>query len=234
VRGCLSVMVLAIVFIVAGAWLAGPPAAALVVEAGLSAAGFHGTDTSVTVAADPPLEVLTAHADRVEIESNDVTVRQFGAARLSLTLTDADLLNRRFGHVEGTLDDATLQGSGGSSLKATSVELSGDPSAAAMTVRVARDELSAMALEMIGQQLGVDVETVKFSSPDRVSFSAGRTTIAGRLVIHEGGLAMTVNLPGAQRIDLIEASPGFRLTKVSVGTEEMVLDGVLDVDAMLS
>jgi hypothetical protein len=233
-RGCLSVIVLAFVFVVAGAWLAGPPAAAFVIETGLSSAGFQGSDTKVTVTADPPLEVLTAHADRVEINSNDVTVDQLGAARLSLTLTDADLFNRRFGHVDGTLDGATLKTSDNSSLKATSVVLSGDPSAAAMTIRVARDELSAMALDMIGQELGIDVGTVNFTAPNKVSFSAGSTTIAGQLVIHDGGLAMTVNLPGAQRIDIVEASPGFRLTKVSIGTDEMVLDGVLDVETLLS
>ena len=233
-RGCFSVIVLAIAFIVAGTWLAGPTVAAFMVETGLSAAGFSGSNTSVTVSADPPFEVLTAHADKVDIESSQVTIDQFSAARFDLTMTDANLLTRTFEAVEGTLEDVTVRGEGSTTLHATQVDISGDPAAADMTIIVSREALSDAAIEMLRGELGVDVDTVEFAAPDKIAIKAGTTTIAGQFVIHDGGLAMTVNLPGAQQIDLVEASRGFRLTKVSIDGGEMVLDGVLDVERLLS
>jgi hypothetical protein len=233
-RGCLSVLVLAIAFVVAGTWLAGPSVAAFVVQTGLSTAGFHGSDTSVTVEADPPFEVLSAHADRVTIDSDDATIDQFTAGHVNLALTDADLFSRTFGSVEGSLDEVTLEGTGDTTLEATRVDVSGDPSAADMAIHVTREALENAALDMLRQQLGVEVDAVTFAAPDKVSFKVGKTTIAGRLVTHEGGLSMTVNLPGAQRIDLIEAGRGFILTAISIGASELVLDGVLDVEHLLS
>jgi hypothetical protein len=233
-RGCLSVLVLAVAFLVAGAWLAGPAVAGFVIETGLSTAGFNGTNTSVKVTTDPPFEVVTGHADQVDIESNDVTLDQFTTRNLELTLTDANLLARTFGTVEGTLDDVTLEGSGDTSLAATRVSISGEPTAADMTIDVTREALGNAALDMFREELGVGVDAVTFAAPNKISFAAGTTTVAGQFVIHDGGLSMTVNLPGAQRIDLVEAGRGFRLTKVSINDEGMTLDGVLDVQRLLS
>jgi hypothetical protein len=233
-RGCLSVIVLAGLFVVAGAWFAGPPVAAFVVQTGLSASGFQGSDTSVTVTADPPFKVLSARADRVTIESDDATIDQFRAGHVDLVLTDADLFNRTFGNVEGSLDDVTIETTGDTGLEASRVEVAGDPSAADMTIRVTREALGNAALEMLRQELGVEVDVVSFAPPNKVSFTAGGTTIAGQVVIHDGGLSMMVNLPGAQRIDIVEAGAGFSLTKVSIGAQEMVLDGTLDVQRLLS
>jgi hypothetical protein len=233
-RGCLSVVILAIVFVATGTWLAGPAVAAFVIESGLSAAGFNGSNTSVTVTADPPFEVLTGKVDRVDIESDDTKLDQFRAGKVELSLTDANLLARTYATVTGGLDDVTVEGSGDLSLEAERVDLEGDPSSADMTVEVTREALSNAALDLFRQQLGVDVDTVKFAAPNKVAFTAGSTTIAGQFVIHEGGLSMTVNLPGAERIDLLEAGRGFRLTKVAIDDDGMTLNGVLDVERLLS
>ena len=233
-RGCLSVLVLAVAFLVAGTWLAGPAVAGFVIESGLSASGFNGTNTSVKVTTDPPVEVVTGHADRVDIDSDDATVDQFKAGSVELTLTGTNLLARTFENVEGMLRDVTLESSGDVALEATSVAISGDPTAADMTIDVTSEALSNAALEMFRQQLGVDVDTVKLAAPNKIAFTAGNTTVAGEFVIHEGGLSMMVNLPGAQRIDLLEAGRGFRLTKVSIDDDGMTLDGVLDVQRLLS
>jgi hypothetical protein len=234
VRGCLSVLVLAIVFLVAGAWLAGPPVAAFIVEAGLATAGFHGRDTEVMVRADPPFELLTAHADSVDIDSDDVTVDQFTAGHLQLSLTDADLLNRRFADVDGRLDDVTMTTGGNSTLKATRVEVTGDPSEADMTIHVSREVLAQVALETASSELGVEADEIEFGSPDEVRLVSGATTIAGHLVIHQGGLSIEIGLPSSPRIDLIEAGPGLRLTSVSIDDGAMVLHGVLNVERLLS
>src|SRR5919197_1382664 len=108
-RGCLSVVILAIVFVATGTWLAGPAVAAFVIESGLSAAGFNGSNTSVTVTADPPFEVLTGKVDRVDIESDDATLDQFRAGNVELSLSDANLLNRTYATVTGGLDDVTVE-----------------------------------------------------------------------------------------------------------------------------
>jgi hypothetical protein len=234
-RGCLSVLVLAIVFLAAGAWFAGPPVAAFVVETGLATAGFHGDDTQVTVRADPPFELLTAHADSVDIDSDDVTVDQFEAGHLRLSLTDADLLNRRFAEVEGRLDDVTVTTGGSSTLKATSVDLTGDPSEADMTIHVSREVLAQVALDTVSDELGVDASDVAFSAPDKMTLTSGGSTIAGQLVARDGGLSVVIGLPSNPRIDLIAATPGLRLTSVAIDDAgAMVLRGVLDVERLLS
>jgi LmeA-like phospholipid-binding len=232
-RGCLSVLVLAAVFLLAGAWFAGPQLAAFVVETGLSTAGFHGTNTQVAVSADPPFELLTGRADAVAIDSDGATVGQFTAAHLELTLHRADLIGRHAETVEGTLDDVTMRTSDSSIVKASEVRLSGDPSAAEATIHVNPGELTGIATATINRELGVDAEDVTFTAPDRVSFKVGKSTIAGQLVIHNGGLSVIANVPGSPRVDLISAGGGLRLTGVAVKGSGLELKGILDVEDLL-
>jgi hypothetical protein len=232
-RGCLSVLVLAAIFLVAAAWFAGPQLASYVVETGLSTSGFHGTNTEVTVAANPPFELLTGRADAITIDSDAATIGQFSAAHLELILHDADLIARHSQTVEGSLDDVTMQTADSTSVRASEVRLSGDPAAADVTIRVNPGELTRMATATINRELGVTAEDVKFLQPDRVSFSVGKSTIAGQLVIHDGGLAVMANLPGSPRVDLIAASQGLRLTKVAVKGTGLELSGILDVEDLL-
>jgi hypothetical protein len=233
-RGCLSVLVLAAIFLVGAAWFAGPQLAAFVVETGLSTSGFHGTNTEVTVSANPPVELLTGHADSVTIDSDAATIGQFSAAHMELTLHGADLIGRHAQTVDGTLDDATMNTSDGTSLKAGQVRLSGDASASDVTIRVNPAELTHIATDTINTELGVDAEDVTFSAPDRVSFKVGRSTIAGQLVIRDGGLSVMANLPGSPRVDLIAAGGGLRLTKVAVKGSGLELSGILDVEDLLT
>lgn len=233
-RGCLSVLVLAAVFLVAGAWVAGPQLAAFVVETGLSGAGFTGTNTTVSVSADPPFELLTGRADTVAIDSDGATLGQFTAINLSLTLHGVDLVGRHAQTVDGTLENVTMRTSDSSTVRANEVRLSGDPSAADVTIRVNGSDLIQTATETIDRELGVDAQDVKFSAPNNVSFTVGKSTIAGELVIHDGGLSVTANLPGKPMIDLIAAGGGLRLTDVAVKGSGLELLGILDVERLLS
>src|SRR3954469_12931376 len=115
-RGCLSVLVLGLVFVLAVTWLGGPLLAGAVVERVLAGSGFAGDATSVTVTADPPLELLVGHVDRLEVRARDARVGQLDAQRLAVELTDVDLLTRRFSHVDGRLDGVVLHGANGSAV----------------------------------------------------------------------------------------------------------------------
>jgi hypothetical protein len=232
-RGCLSILVLAVAFVVGATWFFGSSAAALVVETGLSLTGFHGTNTDVKVAADPPLQVLTGHADQIRITSDDATLSQFTAGHLDLTLTDVDLVPRRFAHADGDLTDVTMRTSDDSALRATTVEFSGDGDAAATTIKVDHDTLVGIALDTISRQLGVPASDVTVTPPNAISFTSGGSTIAGRLVAVDGGVSVNAELPGNPRIDLIKPMRGLRFTNVAIRDDSLVLSATLDVEALL-
>src|SRR3954471_20933144 len=124
-RGCLSVLVLAVVFVLAVTWFAGPLLAGAVVERALAGSGFAGEATSVTVTADPPLELLVGHVDRLEVRSRDARMGQLDAQRLAVELSDVNLLTRRFSRVDGRLDGVVLHGTDGSTVDARSIRLLG-------------------------------------------------------------------------------------------------------------
>jgi hypothetical protein len=215
-RGCLSIVVLAVAFILGATW-------------------FFGSDVAaVTVAADPPFELLVGHADDVRINSEHATLDQFAAAQLDMTLTDVDLVSRRFAHVDGNLTDVTMHTSDDQTFRASTVKFSGDGDAAATTIRVDHETVVSMAIATIGHQLGVPASNVKLSAPNGISFSTGSSTIAGRLVIVDGGLAVSASLPGNPRIDLIRPTGGLRFTSVSVRDDDLVLTAALNVEALLT
>ena len=72
-RGCLTFITLWLVVALLAIWFALPPVINGVADAGLSAAGFSGQDTVVTVDASPPLKLATLHADDVTINSTQAT-----------------------------------------------------------------------------------------------------------------------------------------------------------------
>src|SRR3954469_25113364 len=160
-RGCLSVLVLGLVLVLAVAWLAGPLLAGAVVERVLAGSGFAGQATSVTVAADPPLELLVGHVDRLDVRSRDARIGQLDAERLAITLSDVDLLSRRFGHVDGRLDGGTLHASDGSTVEARSIRLLGPANDATATVTIAGSEVETLAREEIRSQLGLVANDVR-------------------------------------------------------------------------
>ena len=71
-RGCLGLLVLTILLVVAGVWFGGPPIAGGVVRTSLGSAGLRSEDLDVSVQADPPLELALGHADRVVVTGTNV------------------------------------------------------------------------------------------------------------------------------------------------------------------
>ena len=135
-RGCLSILLLAALFVLALAWFGGPALAGTVVERSMTAAGFVAADTSVAVTSEPPLELLTGHADRVVVKARNATLRDMRAASLSLTLSNVDLVGRRFARVDGTLDNVSIDSSDGTVINARSIAVRGPADAATATVRM--------------------------------------------------------------------------------------------------
>src|SRR5690606_18494376 len=116
------------------AWFAGPALAASLVRAALTAGGFDGSGTRVTVETDPPLEILTGRADVVRIESRDVRLGEFAAGSLDLTLSEVVLIGPTAGRVRGTIEHATIEVGG--ALPVTAIVLDGPTDAASAVAHV--------------------------------------------------------------------------------------------------
>lgn len=223
-RGCLSVLVLAAVFVLGLAWFGGPVLAGTIVERSMTAAGFVAADTSVAVTSEPPLELLAGHADRVVVTARNATLRNMAAASLSLTLSNVDLVGRRFARVDGTLDDVSIDASDGTVINARSIALRGPSDAATATVRLAEDVVKRLITDGVRAQAGLRVTGVTLSPPNRIGFTAG-LPIDGRFDVAADGSLGLVTSGGGSRFMLFEPPPELRLVGVSVVGSDLVLVG---------
>src|SRR5512142_93137 len=117
-RGCLTVLVAGVAFLAILGWFVLAPLAGAVIATGLVASGLSGSGTTVEVTASPPYELLSLHADAVDIHSSDVTWRGLSASTLDVRLIGLDLGARTAEAVRGRLDGVSIPTGGGN----TSVE----------------------------------------------------------------------------------------------------------------
>lgn len=228
-RGCLSVLVLAAVFVVGGAWFGGPLLASGIVRTALDASGFEGRNTTVQVVADPPIEVLLGRADEVRIRSDDASIEGLGAVRFDITLTGVDLVGRRFAGLAGTLDDVTIRGEDGGRTRATSVALTGPPDHVEAIVRIAPSAVDDLVAAAIEREIGFSVGSAALRAPDTLVFTAGPLEATGRLVVEpDGSLSLAAALPGDPRILILDAGSPLVFESVSVD-DDLVLVGSLDL-----
>jgi len=103
-KGCLTVLVLAALFLFSGAWLAGPPVAGFLLETALTTGGLRSNDLEVTVDSEPRFELLGGHADRVRIRATAASYRELSIERLVVDMDDVGLVDRRADQVEGELE----------------------------------------------------------------------------------------------------------------------------------
>src|SRR5215217_2883840 len=118
-RGCLSVIVVAALFILGALWFGGPPLAGTVVEATLAGSGFVAAEMDVEVEAEPPLTLVGGRADRITIHASDVLWHGLHAGTMTLAIDDVDLFARTAGHVEGSFEDVELRAESGSTIPVT-------------------------------------------------------------------------------------------------------------------
>ena len=231
-RGCLSVLVIAALFVVVGAWFGGPPIAAALVSTGLTSSGFHSNDLAVTVQADPPLALALGRADRVVVSGTDVAWNGLTADTLDLTLHGVDLIGRTADQANGVLTGVELPNVDPPGSKA-SVDIAGPGDSAVVTITIDGATVEAMAIEAFDQKLGVRPSSATLTEPNVIRFKAGPVTAAGALTIGPGG-SLDVSTP-LGTVTVLEPSPSqpIHLTSVAVENGSLVLTGTLDVSDLL-
>lgn len=231
-RGCLSVLVLAAIFLVAGAWFGGPPIAEALVSTALATSGLHSNDLHVQVEADPPLRLATGRADRVVVDGMDVTWNGLTADTFHLTLDDVDFLGRSAGETSGRLTGVELPNVDPPGSRAT-IDISGPGSSALVTVTIDDATVERMAIEAFEQKLGVRPSSATLSEPNVIRFKAGPVEATGALTIGpDGSLGVSTPL-GTFTVLAPSPQQPIQLTSVAVDNGSLVLTGSLDVADLL-
>lgn len=230
-RGVASVLVLAAVIVVGGVWVLGPALAGALVVGGLSAAGFSATTRSVTVTADPPLELLLGRADAVAIVATGAGLGDVRAERLDLTLRDVRLLDRTYATVAGSMRSVVVA-SAGNDLLLTSVSFSGPAGAAATEIHLPATQVAAVIRTELRDALPIAPSTVELVEPSLVRIGLAGQTLDGRLGVDgEGRVILEPTGGGLVRVVVFDPSAiaGLTIRAVSVVGEELVVEGVADV-----
>ena len=228
VRSCLSVLVLAAIFVLVLAWVGGPVLAGTVVERSLTAAGFVAAETSVAVTSEPPLELVTGHADRVVINARNATLRDIRATSVSLTLSNVDLVGRNFARVDGSLDDVSIDAADGSTINARTIAVRGAAEETIATVHIEQAVVERLVKEGIRAQTGVAVERITLSPPNRIRFTAG-LSLDGRFEVGRDGSLDVVTSDGGARFKLFDPPPELNLASASVVGTDLVLVGTMSL-----
>src|SRR6476469_8677764 len=155
-RGCLSILILAIAFLAVGVWFGGPPLASTVIRSTLSSTGFASDTLDVEVTADPPLTLAIGRARTVAITATGVRWNGLRVATLALSLGSVDLVARTAATAEGPFGGVPLHGD---------VALSGSADAAQTTITVDAATVSAMALAAFEASYGVKPSSASLVAP---------------------------------------------------------------------
>lgn len=235
-RGCLTSLLVFPAVILVAAWFLLPRIASPLVSAGLGLAGFTSANQEVTVSADPPIELLTMHADRIHLSAASASFHELTMDTVDVTLDDVGLLDRTVQTLHGTLTGVVVQPGGGLPLRLTSIVLDGSSASITANVTVSPTDLTTLAASAVQSALGSAPSKVTFAGPDRATIVVGGIGIAGRIVItSDGGLAfkptkLPLGLDGP--IDLVTPGPSvpFRMTSVRVtALGGMTIEGNVDL-----
>jgi hypothetical protein len=225
-------VVVALVF--ALLWFGLPIGVSALASGALNSSGFSGTDTKVAVSANPPLVLLTGHADAIHITSSDATLGSLKANTVDVTLGSVDLLGRTFGSVTGTLSGVQVAAPNGDPVNIDQVTLTGPGASTTATATMSTATAQALAQSQLGA-VGV-VSRVSFKSPDVVVMKIASGTFTGRLVTANGSLILVPNSSTVPSVILIDPSGGnpFHADSVSIGPTGLTLVGTMDVEKLLS
>ena len=231
-RGCLGVLVIAVLFVAIGAWFGGPPIASALVSTALTGAGLQSSDLDVRVEADPPLLAAVGRADRIEIDARDVEWNGLEARSLSLALEHVDLLGRTAGTVEGRMIGAELPEIDPAGSLAT-IEFAGPADGAATTITIDAPTADAMVAAAFENVLGIQPDDVTFSEPDVLSLQVGGVRVSGAMsVAPDGSVGISTPLGTVTIVDADPDQP-IHLEDVAVADGGLVLSGTLDVAGLL-
>lgn len=233
-RGCLFTLVLGLAVLLGAAWFLLPLVAGAVISVALVGAGLHGTGTAVTVSANPPFELLSGHADVVQVGSTDATWGGLTIGDLRLTLIDVDLGARTAARVEATMSAVRFTGSDGRPVEVEAVEVRGSGSAPAARLTFDSAVVARMAIAAIEAGTGHPPDRLRFAPPDRVSFVLLGRPVSGTLVV-DGAGQLVLRVAGLAPIVVLAPGAGspFRMTGLAVAADgSLVLSGTLDLKVL--
>jgi hypothetical protein len=245
-KGCLLALLTTIVVGVLVLWFSLPLAAGYLIQAGIGAAGFHGTDTKVEVKADPPLIILTGHADSVHLTATDVSVGELQAGRIDLRLDGLAVLSRHIESVHGTFDDVEVLAApveGGNQAPPVAqirkVTVEGPSNAAAATIVMTGPQAAALAQSQLRAATGAQA-TLTLAAPDVVNVTAGGNTEQGHLVVQNGSLQLVAQSGGFPTVTLLKPGKGspFYIKSAVIGADSeggqiLTLTGSIDIQSLL-
>ena len=231
-RGCLSVLIIAAVFLVGIVWFGGVPLAETVVEASLTSSAFEADELDVTVHADPPLELALGRADRVEIEARGVRWEDLRAGSMTMRLDGVDLLGRTATTADGQFNDVELAVAGGDPAL-VGIAIHGPADGARTTVEIDGPTVNRMALAAFEETFGTRPDSAELVAPNGVRVGIGDRELNGTLRVDVDGALVVAS--GLGTIRLVEPDPSLplRLTSVSIVDGGLALTGTLDVSALL-
>lgn len=231
-RGCLSVLILAAVFLVGIVWFGGVPLAETVVEASLTSSAFEADELDVTVHANPPLVLALGRADRVQIEAQGVRWKELRAGSMTLRLDGVDLLGRTATTADGQFRDVELAVAGGDPAL-VGIAIHGPAAAALTTIEIDGPSVNRMALASFEKTFGVRPDSAELVAPNGIRVRIGDRQLDGTLRVDVDG-ALVVS-SGLGTLRLVEPDPSLplRLTSVSIVDGGLALTGTLDVSALL-
>jgi hypothetical protein len=231
VRGCLSVLIIAAVFLVGIVWFGGVPLAETVVEASLTSSAFEADELDVTVHADPPLVLALGRADRVQIEARGVRWEDLRAGSMTMRLDGVDLLGRTATTADGQFRDVELAVAGGDPAL-VGIAIHGPADGARTTIEIDGPTVNRIALAAFEKTFGTRPDSAELVAPNGVRVGIGDTELNGTLRVEADGLVVS---SGLGTIRLVEPDPSLplRLTSVSIVDDGLALTGTLDVSALL-
>lgn len=231
-RGCLSVLMIGGLFLVAIVWFGGPPLAETVVEASLTGTGFEADELDVTVRADPPLALALGRADQVEIEATGVRWMNLRAGSMTLRLDGVDLLERTATTADGQFDDVELDVAGGVPAL-VAITVAGPADGARTTVAIDGPTVSRIALAAFEQEFGTRPDSAELVAPDVIRIRGGGAELSGRLLVAGDGALTVVSGLGTLRLVEPAASTPFTLSGASATAGGLELTGTMDIDSLL-
>src|SRR5689334_9630285 len=232
-RGCLFVVAFAAVILIAVAWFGAPALAAFAVRNGLESLGFASDDLTVDVTADPPLALVTGHADEVRIRATDATIDGLVATRLDVRLGAVDLFSRSFGSVDGALADVQVPAGQGAAVSARSIELLGPTRRVVATVHVPRATAELLFRDQLARVTGRTIAEVRLSAPDQVTFAVGPVSASATLLVVAGDLVLRADIPGRPSLVVLHADDPLVVQSVAIA-DELVITGTIVGSTWLS
>jgi hypothetical protein len=232
VRGCLSVLVIATLFVLGVGWFGGPQIASAVVRTVLTGSGLQADDLVVAVEANPPLSIALGRADEVTVEGTNVRWNDLRADSLSLTLKAVNLIDRTAVSADGFLDNVDLAQPGTDPVLA-SVAFNGSATAAKTTIRIDAATVERLALAAFQRALGREPQSVTLVGPNVLRIVTNLGSVDATLEIDTAGILVARASIATLRLVDPGASTPIKLNSVTVHDGELELTGTLDVTDLL-